>query len=148
MISTEKLRYYSYFAGVDNESLKAVAEIADEKTLHAVTVLFKEGDPADALYIVTSGQVDVSLQLGSGREVVVDQLVPGDLLGYSVFVEPHRMRAKAMARKESTVIAIDAEKIRALCEKDTKLGFLLVKQVAAALAHRLSGAVTQIAAAE
>ncbi|MFH1681674.1 MAG: cyclic nucleotide-binding domain-containing protein [Candidatus Eisenbacteria bacterium] len=148
MISTELLRYYSYFAGVDGESLKAVAAISEEVSIPAGQTLFKEGDPAKALYIVTNGQVDVSLQLGSGREIVVDQIVPGDLLGWSVFVEPHKMRATAIARKESKAVAINAAKLRDLCEKDTRLGFNLVKQVAGSLAHRLSGAVTKIAAAD
>jgi CRP-like cAMP-binding protein len=148
MISTELLRYYSYFAGVDNESLKAVASIADEALIAAGHTLFKEGDPARALYIVTNGQVDLHLTLGSGKEVVVDHAVPGDLMGWSVFVEPHLMRATATARKESKVIAIQATKLRDLCEKDTKLGVRLATQVAAALARRLNGAVTQIAAME
>ena len=53
MISPEVLRRYPYFASVDDDSLKAVAVIADEKTIPAGTHLFSEADPADTLRAVS-----------------------------------------------------------------------------------------------
>jgi CRP-like cAMP-binding protein len=147
MIPTELLRYYPYFAGVSNESLKAVAAIGEEETVGAGKTIFKEGDPARSLYLVVSGHVEIVLELGSGKKVVVDNAVGGDLMGWSVFVEPYRLRATAIARRESKVIAIDAEKLRKLCDDDNALGYRLMRQIAGALSHRFKGALTQIAAA-
>ncbi len=147
MISTELLRYYPYFAGMTNGSLKAVAAISEEMTIAAGATLFKEGELAKSLYMVVSGHVEIVLELGSGKRVVVDNAVGGDLMGWSVFVEPYRLRASAVARRESKLIAIDAEKLRELCDKDNAFGYNLIRQVAAALSHRFKGALTQIAAA-
>ncbi|RPJ46875.1 MAG: cyclic nucleotide-binding domain-containing protein [Candidatus Latescibacterota bacterium] len=146
MIPTELLRYYPYFAGVSNESLKAVAAIGEEETVGAGKTVFKEGDPARSLYLVVSGQVEITLELGNGRSVVVDTVVPGDLTGWSAFIEPYRLRATAIARRESKLIAIDAEKLRKLCDEDNALGYRLMRQIAGALSHRFNGALTQIAA--
>jgi CRP-like cAMP-binding protein len=146
MISSELLRYYPYFAGVENETLKEVAEISEEKTVPAGQTLFKEGETAKDLLILTRGHVDVLLELGSGKQVKVDAIVPGDILSWSALIEPHRLRATAIAKEESSLISIDATKLRALCDSDHLLGYRLMQQIANALSHRLGGAVTQIAA--
>jgi hypothetical protein len=41
MISPEMLRRYAYFAGIQDESLKAVAMISDERTAASGAVLFR-----------------------------------------------------------------------------------------------------------
>ena len=58
------------------------------------------------------------------------------------------MRATGIPKEESKSIAIDAIKLRDLCEKDSYLGYRLMKQVANALSHRLMGATIQIAASD
>lgn len=148
MIPTEKLRYYPYFAGVGSESLEAISEISDERPLRSGETLFQEGAPARFFYIVETGHVEITLELGSGKRVIVDNAVPGDILGWSTFLPPYTMRASASARRESKVIVLDAEKLREMCEKDHTLGYRVMKQVAGALGARFKGAITQIAAAE
>ena len=147
MISTELLRYYPYFAGVANDTLKEVAEISEEKKVPAGQTLFKEGETARELLILTEGQVDVFLELGSGKRVKVDAIVPGDILSWSALIEPYRLRATATVKEDSKLISIDAGKLRDLCDGDHHLGYQLMRQIANALSHRLGGAVTQIAAA-
>lgn len=146
MVDLQLLRRYPYFAGLGDDSLKKIAAISKEVSFGKGESLFKEGHPAEALYIVTNGHVDLTLELGSGKATVVDHTVPGDMMGWSVFVEPHRMRASATAREDSKAIAIDAEKLRTLCEEETEIGYKVIKQVTAALANRLKGAAAQIAA--
>ena len=71
MVSIEVLRSFPYFAGVSAESLKAVAAITEERAFPAGQPLFKEDDPARALYILREGQVDIVYQrhVDEGRVV-------------------------------------------------------------------------------
>jgi len=146
MISPELLRRYPYFAGVSEESLKAVAMIADEKRTPAGTQLFSEGDPADTLNIIVRGEVNIQFILGSGERRTVDTLVDGDILGWSALVEPYKYTAVGTASKEMQVVSINAKKLRELCDKDPLLGYRLMTQIAKLLAHRLEGARIQLAA--
>ena len=68
MISPEQLRRYPYFADVSEESLKKVAMFSTEEEAPAGKVIFFEGDKADALYILTDGEVDIDYTLGSGEK--------------------------------------------------------------------------------
>ena len=145
MISPEMLRRYPYFAGVSDESLKAIAVVAEEKAVPAGTQMFAEGDPAHHMYIIVRGQVDIQYTLGSGELRTVDTLVDGDLLVWSALVEPHKCTTVGTTAQDTQLIAIDAVKLRELCDKDPLLGHRLMSQVAKLLAHRLEGARIQLA---
>ncbi len=146
MVSVEILRVFPYFAGVGAESLKAVAAIAEEHQLRPGEPLFKEGDPARALFILRAGQVDIVYQQNIDQGRVVDTVVAGDLIGWSALVEPYRCTATAIPREAGRAVRIDGPAIRQLCERDHTLGYHLLKELAATLAHRLQGALVQLAA--
>lgn len=145
MISPEVLRRYPYFATINEETLKAVAMMAEERVVAPGIEIFREGDPAGTLNLITKGEVDIQYILGNGEHRTVDTLVDGDLLGWSALVEPHKYTANAIARKETHFVAIDGEKLRTLCTTDPQLGYRLLTQIAKLLAHRLDGARVQLA---
>ena len=145
MISPEVLRRYPYFARINDESLKHLALIAEEKAIPANTVMFREGDTATHLSVILKGEVNIQYMLGNGELRTVDTLVEGDLLMWSALVEPYKATALGTSTKETHLVRIDAAKLRGLCEKDPLLGYRLMTQVAKLLAHRLEGARIQLA---
>jgi CRP/FNR family transcriptional regulator, cyclic AMP receptor protein len=145
MISPEVLRRYPYFVGINDESLKQLAMIAEEKTVPADTVMFREGDPASHLSIILKGEVNIQYVLGDDELRTVDTLVEGDLLMWSALVEPYKATAIGTTTKETHLARIDAAKLRILCEQEPILGYRLMTQVAKLLAHRLDGARVQLA---
>jgi len=148
MISPEVLRGLPYFAGAGEESLKALAMGSEERTFQAGQVLFREDQPAEQLYILTRGEVDIQYDLNTGEHRTVDTLVAGDLLVWSALVRPYRTTALGIARRESAAIAIDARRLRELCDQDRELGFSLMKEIAQTTSHRLEGARVQLATRE
>lgn len=145
MISPEMLRRYPYFADVSEDSLRQIAMEAEEISAPAGTVLFQEGDPAEKLYILVDGELDIEYTLGSGERRVVDTLVAGELSMWSALVEPFKSTAVGTVRKDAKLIAIDGEKIRELAKKDHDLGYRLMSSLTQLLAARLEGARVQLA---
>lgn len=146
MISPEILRRYPYFAQIGDESLKAVAMLAEERCVPAGKDLFGEGDPATALNVIVKGQVNIQYRLGNGELRAVDTLVNGDILGWSAIVEPYKYTAIGTTTKETQLVVIQAKPLRELCENDPLLGYRLTTQIAKLLAHRLESARVQLAA--
>ncbi|HOA51970.1 MAG: Crp/Fnr family transcriptional regulator [Thermogutta sp.] len=146
MVSPEMLRRYSYFAKVSEETLKEIAMLAEEKSYPAGMRLFYVGDPADHLNIIVEGEVDIQYELGNGEKRTVDTLVPGDILVWSALVEPYRTTAIGTTTKPTKVIAIKAKPLRELCDKDSMLGYQLMREIAKLLASRLESARVQLAA--
>lgn len=147
MVSPEMLRRYPFFAPISEESLKQVAMLAEEKRVPAGKTMFYEHDPADHLYVIVKGEVNISYTLGSGEQRVVDTLVDGDLLVWSALVEPYRTTGIGTTSKDTHLIAIEAAGLRKLCAADPELGYRLMSQVVKLLAHRLVGARVQLATA-
>lgn len=145
MISPEVLRRHSHFVGIGDESLKQLAMIAEERTIPADTVMFREGDPADHIAVILKGEVNIQYTLGNGELRTVDTLTEGDLLLWSALVEPYKATAVGTATKETQLAKIDAAKLRAICEEEPMLGYRLMTQVAKLLANRLEGARVQLA---
>jgi len=69
------------FKGLPAADLRALAERATSRTLPAGSVLFREGDPGDALYLILSGKVKVTLHDANGKEFVVDVRNAGQYVG-------------------------------------------------------------------
>ena len=145
MISPEVLRAYPYFAGAGEESLRELAMATEELSFQEGQVLFREGQTAERLYILIRGEVDIQYELNTGEHRTVDTVVAGDVLIWSALVRPYRTTGLGIARRTSEVIAVDARKLRELCEGDRELGFSLMTEIARATSHRLEGARVQLA---
>ncbi len=100
MISPEILRRYPYFASAKDEGLRDLAMICEEELIPAGTVMYREGDKADKLFILVDGEVDIQYTLGSGELRTVDTIVPGELLMWSALVEPYKSTAVVTTRAE------------------------------------------------
>lgn len=145
MISPEILRRYPYFAAAREDSLRELAMLSDEVTRASGTILYREGDKADRLYLLTEGEVDIQYTLGSGELRTVDTIVPGELLMWSALVEPYKSTAVVTTRQACKLIALDAVKLRALCGKDPQLANHMLLHLTKLLATRLEGARIQLA---
>ncbi len=148
MISTELLRRYPYFTAGGEYALNAIAMFAEEVDLEAEDILVGEDDPADTIYVVISGAMEVEARLGDGSSEVVDTLVPGDLLGWSAMFADRRYSASCVAQVDTKLLALDGKRLRALCAESTRLGLNLMSEVVKAVGHRLGGARSKLAAAQ
>lgn len=146
MVTSEFLRRYSHFSQLSPESLEKLAGMADEQTVAAGQGIFAESDPADHLYLIVRGEVNLACELGSGEFRVVDTLVDGELVGWASLVEPYRCRTCSTAVKETQLVRFNAAKLRQLCEVDHVFGQRLLTQVARMLSSRLKSARVQLAA--
>jgi CRP-like cAMP-binding protein len=76
----ELLRRVPLFSGVAPAKLKLLAFTSDRVSFDSGQVLFKQGDPGDAAYVVLSGSADVLVSSQSG-EIKVATLEPNSIVG-------------------------------------------------------------------
>lgn len=150
MVSPELLRRYPFFAMLDYEQLKAVAQITEEKSYAKGTTLLKENTPATKLIILIEG--DLNLVYSGGGEgaisnALVGSIAPGEPCGVSSLIEPYRYISSVKATVPVKVIEIDGTALRALMEVDPKLGYPMMRNIAAAVLERLKYTQVELAAA-
>jgi CRP-like cAMP-binding protein len=149
MISPELLRRHRFFGGLKDDELAAIAMIAEECPFPDGGTIFREGDGATHLYILTSGTVDLIYEIhrsGGVDTSYVGSINTGEPFGISAFVEPYVFTATGKANGAVKTICVDAGSLRALSEDDCHLGYTIMRQVAVALAERLNFARVQLAA--
>ena len=150
MISPERLRRYPLFESLNDEQLKAIAMISEERSFPKEAIVHQENIPANKLYILVDGDVDL-LYSGGGEGAIADapvgSIAPGDVFGVSSLLEPYRYIDTAKCAKATKLIEIDAAALRALSEVDHDLGYTLTRHVLQAALERLKYTQIELAAA-
>jgi CRP-like cAMP-binding protein len=123
------------FQGVSQEELGDLASQASTRRLVRGDVLFNEGDPPDALYIVLRGRVAIANKSFDGRESVVALMEDGDLFGEMGMLDGLPRSAEGRALEPSEVLVLGYVPARALLERRPELLWGVVRM----LADRLRG---------
>ncbi|GMV48335.1 MAG: hypothetical protein AMXMBFR66_37330 [Pseudomonadota bacterium] len=96
------------------------------RRLRVGAVVFRQGDPADRLYVLAEGRLEVE---GTGRFVV-----PGEMFGEIAFFAPDRRRTHTLrCVQEATLLSIDEATFRQLFFQNPAFGFAIVRLVVARL---------------
>ncbi len=149
MISPELLRRYPFFGGLDAGELAGIAMIAEETSFPDGATIFREGEAAGTMYVLTQGVVELVYEIArpSGIDArYVGSVATGEPFGLSAFLGTHPFTATARAKGSIKAIGIDADGLNHMAETNCHLGFTLMTQVARALDERLHFALVQLAA--
>lgn len=97
------------FKTFSQDELAALEAVAEPRSLSGGTVLFEEGDKADALLVVKFGSVQIS-QSGDNNTVMLATLGTGAHFGEVSFLdgEPRSATARTMEQSEIVVISYAA----------------------------------------
>ena len=153
MISPELLRRFPFFARLNAAQLKTLAMLADEIYLEAGHVLFEENQPADTLYLLVEGEVDLyyisedKLRSKARKEFLVGEINPEEIFGISAIIEPNIYTSTCRAANKSRLIKFDSRALREKMDQDCSLGYVLAQQAARAALQRLNYTRVQLAAA-
>jgi uncharacterized membrane protein len=69
------------FASMDDDERKALTTIMDEISFKAGQIIYEETEVGGTLYILLSGEVEMSIEDDEHKKVVIDVLKPGDFCG-------------------------------------------------------------------
>lgn len=153
MVTPQLLYQYPFFEFLNKTQLKAVSKIAKEAIFESGEVIFREGARANWLYILAKGSIDLyfTVEIPSrpelNKELLFGSITPGAIFGISAMVEPYLLTSSARASRTSQVIMIEAAGLLALCNKDEKLAYEFIRQVAMATMERINATRLQLATA-
>jgi predicted acylesterase/phospholipase RssA/CRP-like cAMP-binding protein len=80
-------------------------------------VLFHQGEPGDATYIVVNGRLRVSATRPDGKQYVIDESGPGDIVGEFFLITGETRAATVFAIRETTVVKLTPELFTSLLER-------------------------------
>jgi CRP-like cAMP-binding protein len=131
-------------SSLDPEMRSRLASLGRRMRYEAGGVLLREGQLADDLGIVISGRIALSVRVPERGSVTILTVEPGDIVGWSAFVPPHRSTSTAIALVASEVLAFDGPDLRAALDADPSLAAAVYPRVLRAMARRLDGTRLQL----
>lgn len=140
----EALREIRFLSDMGPMHLEEIANLSRLREYREADVIFRQGDPAQHIYLVVSGKVTLEIcAAGSGCKQILT-LGPDELLGWSAVLGQLSFTARARALEATQLVEIDVAQLLAMCDQDPQFGFKLMSQVALALAKRLSATRMQL----
>lgn len=109
------------FRGLSPAELAAVVDAARHSTIARGAVLFREGDPADALYVLAQGRVKVTQLTADGDELLLRFVGPGELFGCVAALGERVYPGTASAVEPGMVLRWGNSAVAALLERCPRL---------------------------
>jgi len=137
MIPLEALRKSEIFEGLTDDELAAIGKIAHEEIYEAGACICVENEVATKLYIVREGRVAILINIGRGRQTVVDTVTKGGSFSWSAMVPPYILTGTVKAVENTKVIAINGRDLQELCRKNCRACYTIMEKLATIVSARL-----------
>lgn len=134
---TKSIAEHEFFAGLDDKYIDILAGAASHRQYDRDRSLFSYGNRADRFYLIASGRITVEVAAITGPPLELQNLGPGEILGWSWLIPPYRWHFQARALEAVDVIEFDGKKILEECERDPKFGYALFKRFSGLMSERL-----------
>jgi CRP-like cAMP-binding protein len=100
------LRRLPLFAHLPDGEMRKIARALKERRLDRNQVLFKQGDPADSLYLVVSGRMRISASDKAGNEKVLAFVGSGEIVGEMGLLSGEPRSATAAASTDAQLLQL------------------------------------------
>ena len=118
----------------DRAFLASVGTGRSSTTFQPGQIIYRQGDPADAVHYIVSGKIQLTVVSEHGKEAVIAMLESGEFFGEGCIVSQPLRMASASATEKATVVRIEkAAMIRVLHEQpevaERLTAFLLTRNI-------------------
>jgi CRP-like cAMP-binding protein len=110
----------------------------------AGTVVLQQGMPADYLYLIVNGKVEISYKPYDGATITVSHVDRGGLFGWSAVVGSPTYTSSATAIKPLSAMRLRGNDLRQLCIAHPEAGKDIMAQLASSVSSRWANANDQV----
>lgn len=105
-MTLESLRSVPLFASLDDQAATELRSLLTSKQVSTGKLLFHKGDSGDALYLIESGRVRISIRDEDGNEVTLAELAQGDFFGEMALIDGRQRSADATVFEEAQLAVL------------------------------------------
>jgi signal transduction histidine kinase len=128
MTIIEGLRAAPLFAGLSDADLERLAATVQTQQLAPGEVLLREGDPGDAMFVIVSGEMEVTKRAGATEQPLA-RVGPGQIQGEIAALQGTERQASVHAVTDVEVLRIPREGLLALLDSGPQAALALVRTV-------------------
>jgi CRP/FNR family transcriptional regulator, cyclic AMP receptor protein len=125
------------FAGLDSAALLSIADAVQENVVQADSVIVREGEPGDRMFIVRTGRVQVVKHLGKPTQTLLAVFGPRDFMGEMSIIECVARSASLRAIEETSLFALRGIDLYHLFKRRPDQYGIVILNIARDLSRRL-----------
>ncbi len=125
-----------FFEGVDDQVIQKIESCCSEKTFNQGDTIFEKGEPADFLYFLVNGHIDLLLK---EKEMSIFTLTrPGEVFGWSSMVENGIYTSSSVCRSRTSVLEIPRQDIKEIFNQHPLEAIAFYQRIGSVFSKRLS----------
>ena len=105
------------FEHLTDEDRAVLAGLVDSRELAQGDLLFRAGDPGESLFIVRSGEIELSIKDTTGQKIVLHVARSGDVFGELALLDQGARTATALALEETVLLELDRSDLLVLFQR-------------------------------
>ncbi len=138
----EVLRRVPFFAEIEPAKLKLLAFMSERAGFDDGKILFRQGDPGDAAYLIIDGQVEIVLE-GPAGPVTVATLGANEIVGDMAILTGAPRNATVRAKGRLVALRIAKDPFMRMVREFPNMAVSIMQE----LAHRIEATNNQLRAA-
>ncbi len=119
---------------LSDEELDRLIPLLSERRFKPRQLLFSAGDPAERVFLVLKGRIKVYQVAENGKEIILDVVGRGGVVGDMAIVEDGERIACAQAIDDAVAVSISWEDFAHVMQQSPRLGFAMMELMARRLA--------------
>ncbi len=119
---------------LSDEEMERLVPLLTERRFRQKQLLFAAGDAPERVYLLLKGRVKVYQVAENGKEIILDVVTRGGVVGDMAIVEDNERIACAQAIDETVAVSISWEDFSHLLQQSPRLGFAMAELMARRLA--------------
>ncbi|MGZ8715978.1 MAG: cyclic nucleotide-binding domain-containing protein [Gaiellaceae bacterium] len=131
------VRELPLFKGLTDAELELIAGCGSNVQFREGELLLRDGDEADAFYVLRHGNVALETFVAARGAVTIETLEAGEVVGWSWLFPPYRWHFDARALTLVRATSFDGACLRGKCDSDAQLGYDLMSRFAQVMIERL-----------
>ena len=108
-MTLEALRSVPLFASLDDDAATELRSLLREKIVPQNTALFHQGDKGNAMYLIESGRVRISIRDEDEHELTLAELAQGDFFGEMSIIDGRQRSADARVLEEARLAVLSRD---------------------------------------
>lgn len=127
-----------FFLGLSNADRKRILASFRAEDHRAGEVFFQQNQPADRLYLLVSGRVEIRFKPDDGEALTVSVIEAGGVFGWSAALGRSSYTSGAVCTADGRCLSIRGRDLRRVCQEHPATGVILLERLAEVIALRLT----------
>ena len=132
------------FSDMNEQYVNLVKPLFERYSCRSGTIVIQQGQPAEYLYLVLDGQVQVSYKPYDGTAITVAHVGKGGLFGWSAVVGSESYTSSVTAIENLDSFRIRGKALRKLCREHPEAGKEILERLANVVSSRWANSHEQV----